>query len=50
MYKAREEDYQKTRKLDFNNMDDFFEIRREAGNKITDLSNAAYERLKKKMS
>jgi hypothetical protein len=49
-YKTYEENYHKMKKIDFNNMDDFLKIQGEAKDKITELSNAAYTRLKKKMS
>ncbi len=50
MYKAYEEDYQKMKDFDFSKEDKFIEIQMKASSRITNLSNAGYERLKKKMS
>lgn len=50
MYHAYEKDYEKMKKFDFSNEDEFIEIQMEAQEEIRKLSLAASERLKKKMS
>lgn len=50
VYKAHEEDYQKMKNRVFSNESEFFENREKSAGKIRQLSDAAYERLKEKMS